>query len=380
MQRLQLSPEERITRKEYLKRKKKQASKIFKTKSKITYFLFFAIIALIVYVFVQFSIYKKSNNYKYVEGDGVDSQQVYNVYYVTEGYTYDPVYSINSITSSGFNDSLYYLNSGLVNISVDNDYIYGLKEDGLYRVKKSTKEMEKIIEKDVSKYKVAKDRVYFITKSERKIGYVKLDTLKIEYTQITDISEILIDDNNLFAVKDVKKSKKIMKYDIDGNNEETLDDKDNISYIVQDESDIYFVNKNDGKKIYKISKQGGDSQKVCDIAAVCDNGVIDEIDGSKYMFVYNQNLYFVNVDDENTLWKIDTTTSNTAQVIPSSVEIMQSIDGTVFYKEKGQMGIYLYNLDTNFMAQVTSRKLKEFIVDEFEKVDINSIDKKSNIL
>jgi hypothetical protein len=76
-------------------------------------------------------VYSKANNYKYVSGNDVDSQDVYNVYYVTEGYTYDPVYSLNSILSNGFNDSIYYSNSLLTNISLDKEYIYGIKNEGV---------------------------------------------------------------------------------------------------------------------------------------------------------------------------------------------------------------------------------------------------------
>lgn len=125
--RLQLNPEEEITRKEYLKRKKKQKQSL-KKKSKISYIMVGALVILAVYVFFQFYVYSKSNNYKYVEGDGVSNQKVYNMYYVTEGYTYDPVYSLNSIRTDGFNDTLIYQNSGMHDIISKNNYIYGIKK------------------------------------------------------------------------------------------------------------------------------------------------------------------------------------------------------------------------------------------------------------
>ena len=51
--RLQLNPEEEITRKEYLKRKKKQKQSL-KKKSKISYIMVGALVILAVYVFFQF--------------------------------------------------------------------------------------------------------------------------------------------------------------------------------------------------------------------------------------------------------------------------------------------------------------------------------------
>ena len=43
MQRVQLEEDEKLTRKEYLKRKKKQSSNIRKKKSKLTYITFFLV-------------------------------------------------------------------------------------------------------------------------------------------------------------------------------------------------------------------------------------------------------------------------------------------------------------------------------------------------
>ena len=129
MQRLELRPGEKITRKEYLKRKKKQAKSIRKKRSKITYIIIVFLALLSIYICAQFYVYSKTNNFKYVDNEDVKAQQVYNVYYVTEGYTYDPVYSLNSIRSDGFSDDRIFENSGLHEISLDENYIYGLFKD-----------------------------------------------------------------------------------------------------------------------------------------------------------------------------------------------------------------------------------------------------------
>ena len=79
MQRLQLNPDEKLTRKEYLKRKKKQAN-FARKRSKITYIVIAALVLLSIYVFTQFYVYSKTNNFKYVADDDVNKQKVYNVY------------------------------------------------------------------------------------------------------------------------------------------------------------------------------------------------------------------------------------------------------------------------------------------------------------
>lgn len=374
MQRIQFDTDEKITRKEYLRRKKKQASKIINDRKKITLIFFcIAFVLLSLYVFSQFYVYSKANSYKYLASDDAKKQQVYNVYYVTEGYTYDPVYSLNNIYSNGFNDTSFYLNSGLTDISVDETYIYGLKENGLYRVNKSTKDMETLIEKDISKYKLNGNRIYYITQNDKKIGYLDFETNEQKTFDISDVSELLCDSDNIYVVKYKKKSKILVKYDREGNNEKSLVEDSNVSYIIQNNDMIYFVNKNDSNKIYSVKKDGSNLQKVDDICSVSDNGNIKEIDGSKYMFVRNSNLYYINTEDGNSLCSVNLETKEKNKVISSSVKLIEAIDGTIFYSEKGQMGVYLFNLDTSFMAQVTSRKLKEFAVDRYETVDTTNL-------
>ena len=372
MQRLQLDPDEKITRKEYLKRKKKQYNKI-KVKNKAPILFVIVIVLLSIYVFSQFYVYSKSNNYSYVYGEGVDKQKIYNVYYVTEGYTYDPVYSLNLILSNGFNDSSYYSNSLLTNISVDKDYIYGIKNEGIYKIKKDTKIMETVVKKDVSKYTIYNNRIYYITLNGAKLAYYDLDVKKNTVTDITNVTEVLADDNSIYVVKDNTTKKVLLKYDKDGKNKKDLKTDINVSYVIQDNDNLYFVNKSDENKIYKISKAGENCEKVSDISTTSDNGNLKEIDGSKYMFVNNKKLYYVNSSEKNSLYAFDLKSKDNTKIISSDVEILQNVDNTVYYKVKGEMGVYLFNYETNFTSQITSRKLKEFVVDKYNEIDVSTL-------
>lgn len=378
MQRLQLEEDEKLTRKEYLKRKKKQASKL-KERSKITYIITSCIVVISIYLATQIYVYSKENNFKYVEGDQMKTQKVYNVYYVTEGYTYNPVYTLNSIYSNGFEDKIVYSNSGLTNIVVSGDYIYGTKEGGLYRLKKNdSKEIEPLVEKDVLKFVVDSNMVYFTQGSDNKLNSINVDTKEIKDLGIDNISEITFDGSNIYVVKDEKTSKTLHSVNKENNEKKQLTKDSNVSYIIENGDYIYYVNKKDSNKIYSVSKNGDNESKVADVVTVSDKGEIKEVDGSKYMFVNNGFLFYVNVEDSNSLWKINLESKETEKVIHGSVEILQDIGGTVFYKMKGQMGVYLFNYETIFMSQVTNRKIKEFIVDKSLEIE-NSTANTENI-
>lgn len=360
MTRLQLNLEEEITRKEYLKRKKKQKQSL-KKKSKISYIMVGALVILAVYVFFQFYVYSKSNNYKYVEGDGVSNQKVYNMYYVTEGYTYDPVYSLNSIRTDGFNDTLIYQNSGMHDIISKNNYIYGIKNGALCRFSKENSETETLVNSGVEKYTLTDTRIYYI--ANNKLSYIDVNTKENKEFSIDNVSEVLVDNNNLYVAKLEKTKKILVRYDLEGGSELKLTDSQNVSYIIQDENSIYFVNKADGNKIYKIGKDGSNSTSLSDAVGISDKGNIKEIDGNKYLFVSNGKLYYINPSDSNSLWSVSLSDNSKEKVIYGSVQILQNVDDTVFYKVKNEMGIYLYNYNTKFMSKVTNRNVSEFSID-----------------
>lgn len=360
MTRLQLNPEEEITRKEYLKRKKRQKQSLNK-KSKISYIMIGVLIFLAVYVFFQFYVYSKTNNFKYVEGDGVGNQKVYNMYYVTEGYTYDPVYSLNSIRTDGFNDTLIYQNSGMHDIISKNNYIYGIKNGALCRFSKENSETETLVNSGVEKYTLTDTRVYYI--ANNKLSYIDVNTKENKELSIDNVSEVLVDNNNLYVAKLEKTKKILVRYDLEGGSELKLTDSQNVSYIIQDENSIYFVNKADGNKIYKIGKDGSASASLSDAVGISDKGNIKEIDGNKYLFVSNGKLYYINPSDSNSLWSVSLSDNSKEKVIYGSVQILQNVDDTVFYKVKNEMGIYLYNYNTKFMSKVTNRNVSEFSID-----------------
>ena len=360
MARLQLNPEETITRKEYLKRKKQQL-KGFNRKSKLSYLLILALIVLAVYVFIQFYFYNKKNNFKYVAGDAVNKQKVYNMYYVTEGYTYDPVYSLNLIRTDGFNDKLVFQNSGMHSIISKDEYIYGIKNDVLCRFSKSATELEVLVNEGVQKFTLANSRVYYIVNN--KLNYIDINSKEKKELAVDNVSEVLIDDNYIYTAKSNKSKKILVRYNLDGGEEKILADNVNVSYIIKDDSTIYFVNKDDANKIYSVGKDGGAISALGEFKGISDNGNIKEIDGDNFMFVSEGNLYYVNPDDNNTLWKINLEDKKSEKVIHSSVQILQNVENTVFFKVKNEMGVYLYNFNTKFMSKITNRNVSEFSID-----------------
>ena len=82
------------------------------------------------------------------------------------------------------------------------------------------------------------------------------------------------------------------------------------------------------------------------------------------MFTVNNNLYYINTEDKRNLWKINLDDKTNEKIISMSVDILEIVDNTVFYKVKDEKGVYLFNLDTKFTSLVSSRLITEFIVNK----------------
>lgn len=377
MPRLDFDADEKISRKEYLKRKKKQ-KKMLKGKNRVSYILIGIIVILSIYVFTQFYVYSKASSYKYIEDDLAKRQKVYNIYYITEGYTYNPKYTLNSIHSDGFNDKVLDDNLGFRCIVTNQNYVYGLKETGLYRLDKNTNNQEMLIQNGVNKYTIYDNDIYVITGDNDELGLISQDTKEYKDMGISGVQEVLIDKDYIYVAIKSGINKDIYKYDKSGVKQIQLTKDVNASYMIQDDENIYFVNKSDSSKIYKISKNGNTQEKLADVTCMADDGELKDIDGSKYMFINSNMLYYVNTSDNNNLWAINLSDKTNQVVIQMSLQILQNVDNTVFFKVKGEMGVYLYNYNTKFMSQVTKNNASEFYVDSNDKVDIQ-IPKTSDI-
>ena len=370
MQRIKLEDNEEITRKEYLKRKKAQSKKIMR-KSKITYIMVSFTLILVVYIVIQVIVYKKAHNYSYLADDNVTSQSVYNVYYTTEGYTYSPKYSLSSIYSNGFNDNVILSDLGFTDINISSKYVLGIKNGKLYGFLKESGELSEISDKTISKFTLYNDTIYMIVGDNSKLFSYNLEEKNLVDLSVENISEVLVDENNIFVVKNEKIKKQLYKLDKDGSNNVKMASDANVSYIVQSDTKLYFVNKSDENKIYTINKDTSSYGKVADICSVTDSGFMKNIDGSKYMYLYNEKLYYVNSLDNNNLWKYNLETLENTKEISMEIEILQNVNETVYYKIKNERGVYLYNTDTKFMSEITTRNVNEFVIDTYTKVFID---------
>ena len=367
LQRLQFDSGEEISRKEYLKRKKRN-SKLLRKRSKITYILMATFMALAVYIIVQVFIYRKYNNFKYTLGEGVNDQAVYNIYFVTEGYTYDPVYSISSISSLGQDEKSILPSSNVSSVIVDEDYLYGIRKGVICKINKSNYDIEELVNDDVKKYIKHNNIIIYTSTDEQKLKAYNIENAAVTDFDISNVEQILANDNNVFAITHTTGEKSMYRFDYSGQGKTKISGDNKVAYAIEDNGTIYYINKSDSNKIYKMDTNGENASSLGDIKGISTSGQVKQTNGQRCMFVKNNKLYFINSEDEDSLWSYDLSSGEKERIISASIEILQNIDNTVFYKIDNEMGVYLYNYDTKFMSLITKRRVKEFVIDTYTDV------------
>ena len=371
-QRLQFDLGEQISRKEYLKRKRKN-SKLLRKRSKITYILIAIFIALAIYIVVQVCIYRKYNNFKYTVGEGVTSQAIYSIYFVTEGYTYDPIYSVSTILSSGKNEESILPSCNIEKVIVEQDFLYGIRDGALCRVNKNDYTVEELIKDDIRKYVKHNNTIFYISTDNMVLKSYNIDTKETKIFDLANVEQILVNEDNVFAVTHTTEEKSIYRFNFDVQGKTKISSDAEVSYAIENNGVIYFVNRADSNYIYKVNTSGEGLSKVANIKSIYTKGKNDEVNGNKYMFIRENNLYYINPDDEDSLWRYNLDDGTNERVISASIEILQNVDNTVFYKIDKEMGVYLYNYDTQFMSLVTRRRVKEFVIDTYTDIASENI-------
>ena len=143
---MEYSSDEVMTRKEYLKQKKK--SKLgFRI---IKYVLLLVVIALLgVYLFKQLNIY---NNVTKMANKVVEESELIKtmtMYYVAEGYTKDALDSVMLYKSLDQSRTKIEGTEGFANIKLYNEKLYGLENGVLHAIDLLTGAKEKIMEESI---------------------------------------------------------------------------------------------------------------------------------------------------------------------------------------------------------------------------------------
>ena len=352
-----------VSRKEYLKRKKREKSKkVLRKISSRTWVMFAFILVISVYVFYQFYIYNTKHRLVQTLPDEISSMKEYNIYYMSQSYAYEGQNQLKSMSTTSSEKTTIDEGLGMYNILVKDKFIYGIKDGALLKIDTAEKKNKVItlVEKNVKGYAVFEDKEYIYINGEGDEPGVYTIGKKNKLNKIIsgDITQLILDKNNIYVVDT---GKNIVKYSKDGKKSEKLVNG-LAAAIVHDENYIYFVNKNDSNKLYRVSKSDKKIEQVSKSATLIN--YTSKMNGNAFVGIYDNVAYYINTSDSNKLYKSSVSMEQDEMVLGDTIEILDVINSTIFYKVKNDIGVYRYDIVNGISSQVTSARVVEFAAHE----------------
>lgn len=342
-----------MTRKEYLRKKKKEKSVLPWLKNLV---LILVIVALSIYVVNQLKVYNSVTDIANKMLEESKLIKTYKMYFLADAYVKDDNESI-LYYYQGTDESRTEIKSGkgLSSISLDNlGNIYGIKDKALLKINVAEDSSEVVVAEDVSAYYLSGDNLYVYKdygKNDEKTGVYNADGKQIIEGQVY---QMICDSKNIYVITPSATSRSLVVYSLSGEKKQVLSDKDIVTNIVADDEYIYYSTSTKKNCICKVKKSGGEITTISQNACVADSVNFSK---TKTMAVYNGNVIFVS-DSDN---KIYVTGEEDSVVVDNEVTELQLNGRMLYFSLKDKIEIYRYNLEKSVLEKITSARMKEMI-------------------
>ena len=349
-----------VSRKDYLKNKRKSKLKKFKI---IPIFLGLLIIGLSLYVFKEI---KRYNEETQIAKEIIEQNALVNtekVYYVGKSYTKETDTQLICYSSLDKSRKIFESGINLKNIQVDNEYVYGTLDGILHRININEDKKEKITDLKIYGYFVAENGIYVYTEDAKTKGLYLVDKSSKEEKKILDetIYQIYIKDKNIYAIIKNGNLKSIAKYDLNGKNKTILTGKNNVSSMYIGNKDIYYSNMSDGGKIYRVSKNGVNQTKILDKAITSYKAKEKSFINNDLILEIGDKIYFIEKTTQK-IYSFDLKKNKENVLIDQKiVGIKYLSDDEICYTKPEDIGIYIYELQEKLSSKLTSARTTEYV-------------------
>ena len=342
---MEYSKDNTMTRKEYLKSKKKNNFWL----SKIKYILLIIVVVLLgVYVFKQLNVYNNVTKLANKVVEEAKLARTMTMYYVSEPYTKDGNTSVMLYKSYDESRTIIEGTQNFSQINVIDGKLYGICDKKLFVIDLTTNVKTQLTDKLVEEYQVDDQHIYLRLED----GIYKHKTGTNDVGKIIDekVHQMIVKDNELYVIAPGKTSKSIIRYNLNGKKQQELSEKYIVSNMTVYGDDIYFINSKDSR-LYIANKNGDNIEKVLD----------NKIEKINNIIFYKDIIYYINKDDSNTLYMYNTKTQKQERVIKKNLSSVQVDGSIIYYTVSGAIGIYKYDITTGRTAQITSARTSEYI-------------------
>lgn len=369
---LDFSNDEIMSRKEYLKSKKK---------AKLPYIkytlLVIVIILLSIYVTKQIKTYNTVTTVAKSVMEETSLLKTLNIYYMNDGYTKDSKDILTRYISQNESRKSYNDTETMKDIFYKDEYIYGIKDNNLYRIKVISSEtedkssIELIVKDNVIGYTIYENYIYVVKykESDDKInGLYKININNafndenIKKILSGVIYQVVVDKDSIYTVSPAKTIRSLVKYNKLGKEKTILTTDEIISYLSDGSSTLIFTNQNKNGSISVYNKANKKFTNLPDDiqGKYIKNGLSDKIDGNKYIRMYGNNIIYLSSKD-STIYSYNTVSKENIKLFEEKVNKFELVDDYIYYKDNKSLKLMEYNIKDKVLKHITSIRGNEFV-------------------
>ena len=351
---LETEKEKSMTRKEYLKYKKKK-NRFLPWLKNIA--LLLVIVALSLYVVNQLKVYTSVTEMANKMLEESKLIKTYKIYFMGEPYTKDDKENI-LYYYQGSDESRTEIKSGkgLRHIQLDQDgNIYGIKDENLIRVNVAEDSAQTVVIGKVANYLISGKNIWvykdFGKNSEQTGIYDINDKLVVKGI----VYQMLCDNENLYVVQPDATSKSLLAFSISNNSKKNLSGTDIVNSVVQDKDYVYYSTNSKKGYICKVSKNGGKIKTISHNACLVDNyGLYD----TSVMSVHDGRVLYINSEDNKVYITGETEDSI---IVDNTVKQIQMKGNMLYFSLTDKIEIYRYNIEKSVLEKITSARTSEML-------------------
>lgn len=338
---MEYSKENIMTRKEYLKSKKKNR---FDFKLLKYALLIITIVLLGIYVFKQLNVYNNVTKMANKVVEETALAKTMTMYYVSNPYTKEGENVVMLYKSYDESRTKISGSENFQNIKVVDNKLYGIVNDTLYYIDLTTQEKIEVLKDSIKSYYILNNKVYYSTK--KGIYIYDIESKKQDLIIEKNAEQFIVQDEYIYIIAPSKTSKSVIRYNLNGKDKLDITDKEIVSKMEVLDNKIYYINSSDKDRIYVVNTNGKNKQKLTDTGAI--NVKVTQTD-----------VYFVT--SENVLNKINLKSSKEETIVKKNITNLDIVDNVFYYTIKNDLGIYRINLETGKKDKITSVRADEYI-------------------
>jgi len=356
---MEYSSDKVMTRKEYLKTKKKGKLGFRIVKYSL---LLVVIVLLSIYLFKQLDVYNNVTKMANKVIEETALAKTMTMYYVADSYTKDG--SDEVIMYKSYDESRTKIEGteGFTNIQIVDGILYGISEQKLYSINLETLEKTEIVNIPIKAYVLNDNKIYcyIVSDNSKETGIYVFEQEKKELKHVINLSvnQFLVDDNYIFVISKGKTEKSIIRYNINGEGRTVITNKEIVTHMKQDKNNIYYIADD---KLYSIKKNGKDNTVVMDDRIYIPSHIKSIICESNAFVIKDEVLYYIINGDKHLLCAFNTKTKEKQTISKKNVESLQLQGNILYYKVENGIGIYKTNLENGKTEHVTNIRGSEYI-------------------